>query len=138
MDGSRHESERLTKQAQCPDKIKVLIEEQHARGIMIPYRRRDFAAHAMLHEILHRSHVQCGMSWGAVLPTNKTQIKIVDANAWSRLAHIVVDDSDKGESDGEERNDRGRGWNKAHGRETDNNITCTKRLSCQWRTFKRR
>lgn len=122
---------------QCPAEIRALVEEEHAAGKMIPYRRRwvggmgsqilqrskltsratwtyhththmlwpphtyttharDFEANAMIKEILSRSHAVCGRSWGAILPTNKTQVEVVDAKSWSREVHVVVDEADEG------------------------------------------
>ena len=80
----------------CPDEIKALVERQHAAGAMIPYRRRDFEAQAMVNEILSRSHAVCGKAWGEILPTDKTLAEVVDAKAWSRLVHVIVDETDEG------------------------------------------
>ena len=81
---------------QCPDDIKALVERQHAAGEMIPYRRRDFEAQAMVNEILSRSHSICGKAWGEILPTDKTLAEVVDAKVWSRLVHVIVDETDEG------------------------------------------
>ena len=81
---------------QCPDEIKALVERQHAAGEMIPYRRRDFEAQAMVNEILSRSHVTCGKAWGEILPIDKTLTEVVDAKSWSRLVHLIVDEADEG------------------------------------------
>ena len=50
----------------------------------------------MIGEILHRAHYLCGMAWGAVLPTNQTQLEVADPASWSRLVAIVTDDDDEG------------------------------------------
>ena len=35
------------------------------------------------------------MTWGSILPTNKTQVEVVDASSWSRVATVVFDEDDK-------------------------------------------
>ena len=49
----------------------------------------------MVDEILRRAHSASGRPWGAILPTNKTQVEVVDASAWSRVATVVFDKDDQ-------------------------------------------
>ena len=49
----------------------------------------------MVDEILRRAHTTSGMTWGSILPTNKTQVEVLDATSWSRVATVVFDEDDE-------------------------------------------
>ena len=55
-----------TKYADCPAPVRDMVEGQHAAEAIIPFRRRDFAANAMVREALSRA----GQTrlWGQSLP----------------------------------------------------------------------
>ena len=75
--------------ASCPANIKAEIQRQHDAGLILPYRRRDFEANAMMTQILkcagepshHRlPHIDCG--WAKHVPAK-------DALKWDKISGIT-------------------------------------------------
>ena len=76
----------------CPDHIRKLIEERAADGSMLTYRRRDFAADALIREIVCRASVHPGVSWGSQLPPAPARTDL-DDNAQRRI-YIFAKEAD--------------------------------------------
>ena len=53
--------------ASCPDNIKTEIQRQHDAGLILPYRRRDFEANAMILQVLAKAG-ELGCKWAKHVP----------------------------------------------------------------------
>ena len=55
--------------ASCPENIRTEIHRQHDAGLILPYRRRDFEANAMILQVLERAG-QLGCQWAKHVPND--------------------------------------------------------------------
>lgn len=55
--------------ASCPENIRTEIHRQHDAGLILPYRRRDFEASAMILQVLERAG-QLGCQWAKHVPND--------------------------------------------------------------------
>lgn len=78
-----------TKYADCPRPVRDMIEHYHATNQMIPFRRRDFEATAMLREALSRAGA-AGCIWGqSLLPS--TSLRDAQVEAYRNVFVICED-----------------------------------------------
>ena len=64
-------------------KVVELIETHLAAGSMIPYRRREFEAHAMVREFVRRASTPS--LWGAVMPRRHESLLPITSSLWGTV-----------------------------------------------------
>ena len=80
----------------CPDNIKAEIHRQHDAGLILPYRRRDFEASAMILQVLEKAG-KLGCGWAKNLPSNALTSNVNNSTSegGTRRLFLVCDVSEE-------------------------------------------
>ena len=82
--------------ASCPANIKAEIHRQHKAGLILPYRRRDFEANAMILQVLAKAG-ELGCDWAKHVPKDalSSGVNNSSSNNGTRKLILICDTSEE-------------------------------------------
>ena len=82
--------------ASCPANIKTEIHRQHEAGLILPYRRRDFEANAMILQVLAKAG-ELGCDWAKHVPKDalSSGVNNSSSNNGTRKLILICDTSEE-------------------------------------------
>ena len=82
--------------ASCPANIKAEIHRQHEAGLILPYRRRDFEANAMILQVLAKAG-ELGCDWAKHVPKDalSSGVNNSSSNNGTRKLILICDTSEE-------------------------------------------